>query len=74
MVAADREDFSRPMVVDVSANGDKILIITSVFYTPLDRFRGVAVPAARVNRVAVAGMDAWNKTRLAGRSAARARV
>jgi hypothetical protein len=70
----EHQGFSRPMMVDVLANGDKTLIITSAFYTPLERFRDVAVPADRVNCIAVVGMDARNKARLAGRSAAMARV
>ena len=42
-------NFSRPLTVDMPATGDKTLVITSAFYTPLERFRGVAVPADRAN-------------------------
>jgi hypothetical protein len=41
--------FSRPLMVDAPATGDKTLLITAAFYTPLERFRGIAVPSDRAS-------------------------
>src|SRR5262245_16974190 len=43
--------FSSPLMVDAPATGDKTFLITGAFYTPLERFRGIAVPTDRVSCV-----------------------
>jgi hypothetical protein len=44
--------FSRPLTIAVPRNGEKTLLVTSAFYTRLERFRGIAVPADRLSCIA----------------------
>ena len=44
--------FSRSLTIDVPGDGDKTLVVAAAFYTPLERFRGIAVPADRISCIA----------------------
>jgi len=40
--------FSRPLTIDVAANGGRTLLIAPAFYNRLERFRGITIPSDRV--------------------------
>jgi hypothetical protein len=44
--------FSRSLTIDVSADGNKTLLIAPAFYNRLERFRGIAISSDRTNCIA----------------------
>ena len=41
--------FSRPLTIDVSADGNKTLLIAPALYNRLERFRGISISSDRTN-------------------------